>query len=219
MRITIVLVAMAAAAAVLTSAPDRAEACSCMRPPPAEASFQEAAAVFIAVPTAIERGEGIQVRVPMQVQRAYKGVETAEVEVTTARDSASCGFPFETGRPYLVYAHEDAEDGLSVSLCSRTQPLDLAQDDVAAIEAITPGTVPSGQTPNLGDKPRPPRPDVTGAADPQPQPEPQASPAPQQVEPGARGCGCRAASGNAGSLALLGMVAFGLLAGRRRRGC
>jgi MYXO-CTERM domain-containing protein len=214
MRITIMLVAAAAVALVLTHSPERAEACSCRPPPPAQESYQEAAAVFIGIPQAIEEAGGIRVRVPMQVQRAYKGVDQARVMVTTARDSASCGYNFELDRPYLIYAHAE-DDGLSVSLCSRTRALEDAQDDVQAIEAIEPGTVPGGQGQTQGPATKPPRADVDGYAAPEPTPPPAQGP-PQQVEPGARGCGCRSGSDGTGAGLLAGAVALALLARRRR---
>lgn len=214
MRITITFLAATAVALVLTHDPAPAEACSCRPPPPAQESYEEAQAVFIGVPQAFERGEGIRVRVPMTVERAYKGVREATVEVGTARDSAACGYPFEVGRPYLVYAYDDG-DGLAVSLCSRTRPLDDAQDDVQAIEAITPGTEPQGQ--NLDAKPRPTRVDVGGHSTQEPPAEPVAGPPPQQVEPGARGCGCGAGSGGTGAGLLAGLLVLALATHRRRR--
>jgi MYXO-CTERM domain-containing protein len=214
MRITITLLAATAVALVLTHDPERAEACSCRPPPPAQESFEEAQAVFIGVPQAFERGEGLRVQVPMKVERAYKGVREATVDIGTARDSAACGYPFEVGQPYLVYAYGDA-DGLAVSLCSRTRPLDDAQDDVQAIEEITPGTEPHGQ--GLDAKPRPPQVDVDGRSTQEPPAEPVAGPPPQQVEPGTRGCGCGAAGGGAGAGLLAGLVLLALATSRRRR--
>jgi len=72
--------------------------------------------------------------VRFQVDKQWKGVTTDTVPVVTAADSAACGYPFVTGKTYLVYARKlDGEPELQTNLCSRTKPLASAQDDLAAL--------------------------------------------------------------------------------------
>lgn len=72
------------------------------------------------------------------VRTTYKGDSRPfSVVLRTPVDSAACGYNFEVGKNYLVYAY--AEDGLfRTNLCTRTAPLDseFAQNDIEAMQAI-----------------------------------------------------------------------------------
>ena len=57
--------------------------------------------------------------VKLTVQTTWKGTGTSEITIKTALDSAMCGYSFEDGKEYLVYAHGTAAD-LNVGNCSRT---------------------------------------------------------------------------------------------------
>ena len=72
--------------------------------------------------------------VVIAVNEIWKGIEESQVAVFTERDSASCGFEFQVGQEYLVYASKDG-DQLRASLCSRTALLSLASDDVTELGA------------------------------------------------------------------------------------
>lgn len=75
-------------------------------------------------------GEGGPVAVTLRVSEVWKGDVGKTLRVTTSADSgAGCGYPFEEGKEYLVYAGEDA----SVSLCSETKPLSSAGADLEAL--------------------------------------------------------------------------------------
>ena len=54
-----------------------------------------------------------------------------ELVVTTAIDHGACGYDFETGKSYLVYATAWSRDSLSTSIGTRTQLLENAQEDLA----------------------------------------------------------------------------------------
>ncbi len=72
------------------------------------------------------------------IDRAWKGVpeDRSDVPLITSQDSVSCGYPFEIGKSYLVYAHAKSEDdsSFSVSLCSSTKPIEQAGADLAILE-------------------------------------------------------------------------------------
>lgn len=61
-------------------------------------------------------------RVTFSVSETFKGSLVNYLIVTTAADSAACGYKFEAGKEYVVYAH-GTDESLRVSLCSRTGPL------------------------------------------------------------------------------------------------
>jgi hypothetical protein len=88
--------------------------------------------VGIEVPSGRTMSSADPVEVPFKVYAVWKGPKSDTVTVTTARSSVSCGYEFETGRAYVVYARGEADD-LQVSLCSRTKPLTRAGDVLAAL--------------------------------------------------------------------------------------
>ena len=74
--------------------------------------------------------DNLSVTVRIKVETIWKGVKTAEKTITTARDSAACGYAFTVGQKYLVYTHKNG-DAESTSNCSRTTQLSGAKKDIA----------------------------------------------------------------------------------------
>ena len=112
----------------------------------------------------IKRGEyeDTQRLVRFNIEQAFRGVRADEVEVMTGLGESDCGYGFQLGGRYLVYAYEDG-DKLSTSICSRTRPLSEAADDLAYFRGLTtakPGAIISGDvkridraTPESGPRP------------------------------------------------------------------
>lgn len=103
-------------------------ACDCAPPPPPKEALAKSAAVFLAKVVQIEdAGTGELGRsVTLSVERWWKGGETANLVVSTAKSGATCGYGFQKDRRYLVYAYSDGKK-LTVSLCSRTNPAEVAE--------------------------------------------------------------------------------------------
>lgn len=57
--------------------------------------------------------------VKFKVEESWKGKAEKEITITTAADSAMCGYGFKVGEKYVVYAH-GSDDELSTNICSRT---------------------------------------------------------------------------------------------------
>jgi len=95
----------------------------------------------------------------MVVEEALKGITQKEVDVVTGGGGGDCGYDFRGGERYLVYAYpnrrgdgEDANrissthlagsgvkalpDTLTTSICTRTRPLNYAQNDLELIRAL-----------------------------------------------------------------------------------
>jgi hypothetical protein len=131
LRLTVGLVA-------LTSLGQQALGCTCLPPGSPSEELERSTAVFsgrvvgIEVPSGRTMSSADPVEVTFKVYAVWKGPKSDTVTVTTARSSVSCGYEFETGRAYVVYARGEADD-LQVSLCSRTKPLTRAGDDLAAL--------------------------------------------------------------------------------------
>ena len=78
------------------------------------------------------------VKVTFEVSEVWKGNSERRLVVTTSDSSASCGYSFQEGQEYLVYAsEEDAQ--LKTGLCSGTKRLSDARADLAVLgEGETP---------------------------------------------------------------------------------
>ena len=125
-------------------------ACSCLPPGPPDQALGASAAVFSGKVATIGRGQAAgpsdAVQVTFDVARVWKGPEEATITVSTAGSSASCGFEFVEGQEYLVYA-QTVEGRLEASLCSRTNQLAMAGEDLAVLGAgRAPASAPSGGT-------------------------------------------------------------------------
>jgi hypothetical protein len=120
-----------ALALLVQLAPSRAAACSCMAPPPPAESAQNSTAVFEGRVTRIDDPQG-EPKVHFQVVRSFKGPSNESIEVRTANSSAACGYGFEEGKSYLVYASEES-GALHTGLCSRTRLASEASEDITAL--------------------------------------------------------------------------------------
>jgi hypothetical protein len=140
MRIFIMLLLIISMAVIDT---DSTSACSCVYPGPPDEELAQAAAVFAGKVVGISKPIGFgsissadPIKVTFRVYEVWKGSVSLTTTITTSRSSASCGYPFENGEEYIVYAY-GSEGDLSVSLCSRTRPLDDAAEDLEVLELGT----------------------------------------------------------------------------------
>ncbi len=147
-----------ASVVLLTSAlvgllPDCAFACSCA---PLPGTPKERAREALSGSTAVFSGEVVEFEKPppdtamvegtmltvmgdarrkatvtLRVSEVWKGPRQQTVTITTEADSSmGCGYPFEEGWEYLVYATGGEP---SVSLCGETKPLSDADADLEAL--------------------------------------------------------------------------------------
>lgn len=136
--ITRVLLFCLLLASMVVGSATQALACSCMIPGSPAEEMSNATAVFAGVVSLTWRPVGgvfhgsDPVTVTIEVTQVWKGPRRQTLTVTTASDSAACGYNFTLSQAYLVYAHGDADE-LSVSLCSRTAPLANAWEDLYAL--------------------------------------------------------------------------------------
>ncbi len=120
----------------LLAAPS-AWACSCVRSSPRQAmAWADAVFVGLVVETvrdAEDINEG-HLFATMEVGKVWKGNVGERVVVRTAPHSALCGFHFDKGKRYLVYAYVNEDGVLSTNICSRTNLLERAEEDLLALE-------------------------------------------------------------------------------------
>lgn len=78
-------------------------------------------------------------RVYLRVLEPFRGTSEPEVEVVT--DFSSCGFHFDQGTSYLVYAHRDEETGkLTTGACSGTTRVDSNPAELQYLRGLITGT-------------------------------------------------------------------------------
>lgn len=149
---------------LLTVRPQVTYACSCaVTSSPVEA-MEKSTAVFEGTVTSIKKSlklvqsSGDPMYVTFLTGAHWKGEVGDQVTVSTAQSSVSCGFEFNEGERYLVYARGEGTDGaggggadgadgkngaegangkakLTVGLCSRTALYSNAQEDLNELGA------------------------------------------------------------------------------------
>lgn len=126
-------------------------ACSCTPRsttcgPPGE--YWRASDVFTARVVSIGRGNHpTERRVDVLITKRWRGTvggAGSRVDVFT-RSSRLCGYPFKTGREYLIYGSRTEDGRLATSTCSRTAPLEAAIEDVNYARNAVAGIVPAGR--------------------------------------------------------------------------
>lgn len=141
------------ATSLLVLSANSANACTCAPTTPKQ-SFESSSAVFSGgVIDVVGQETGSNepvssnepVKVIFEVSKVWKGKVEQQLVVTTPASEASCGYSFQEGEEYLVYAYaQEAE--LQTNLCSGTKPLSEAQADLAVLgEGETPTAESSGK--------------------------------------------------------------------------
>jgi tissue inhibitor of metalloproteinase len=121
------LLCFASLLAALSGATFKVYGCICGPPAPCEA-FGRASAIFVGrAVSGKERKERkdksgkistfLLGKVHFVIEEAFRGIDGKEVDIDPNTDS-SCGYWFEQGELYLVYAHGDQNKGLSTGQCS-----------------------------------------------------------------------------------------------------
>jgi hypothetical protein len=111
--------------------PQNIYACSCNINPSPQQSLEKSGAVFSGKVLRVNRPmiDTGHNRVTIAVKEIWKGDIYEEITIYTPAQSPMCGYDFEEGKEYLIYANE-WKDTLTVSLCSRTQLLSAATEDL-----------------------------------------------------------------------------------------
>jgi len=77
-----------------------------------------------------------ELAVYLRVLRVWKGADSLKVNLRTAASSAACGYPFQIGAQYLVYAYQSQADGsFGTGLCTRNSLLSAAEKDLTELGA------------------------------------------------------------------------------------
>jgi hypothetical protein len=151
-RRSTVLAPLVATAMMLAAAAPTALACMCLEPPSPTQALEQADAVFSGrcvevEPVQLETpyGKLPKVRAVLEVKAVWKGLgvgageetgdamEPRTIEVWTGSGGGDCGFAFEKGKTYLIYARVSSDAELTTDICTRSGEAELVARDVAAL--------------------------------------------------------------------------------------
>ncbi|HEX8637157.1 MAG TPA: hypothetical protein VF692_03765 [Pyrinomonadaceae bacterium] len=71
--------------------------------------------------------------VKFRAEKSWKGNVSRRISLSTGADSALCGFNFEVGKSYLIYAQGANAKDLQTNICTRTAALANAKADLKAL--------------------------------------------------------------------------------------
>lgn len=107
-----------------------------------ERAKTDARAVFAGKVVKVTKNlEKHQVTVRIRAEKSWKGTVPREITITTASDSALCGYNFAVGQSYLVYAQGTDVRNLQTNICTRTARIADAKAD---LKALGRGRIPRG---------------------------------------------------------------------------
>jgi hypothetical protein len=94
---------------------------------------RQSQAVFVGrVIEIVQKPESYDVLVKFRVENSWKTKLPLEVIVFTGRGGGDCGFRFEAGESYLVFAY-GSDQSLSTNICQRTVALSGAVADLKVL--------------------------------------------------------------------------------------
>ena len=119
-------------------------ACSCVQPGSPSEELEKFSAVFAGTVVSVQHSydrDGRSVSredrstIGFEVSAVWKGAVYEDMSITTPPTGGSCGFTFEEGEEYIVYAYDSpyVDGGYTTGICSRTALLEQAQEDIDAL--------------------------------------------------------------------------------------
>lgn len=115
-------------------------ACSCAEATPTE-QFSNATAVFVGTVENISL-DGRRRSIDFDVSESRKGSIAESVTVSTGWGDGDCGFDFEAGREYVVYAYEEGGQ-LGTGICSGTSLIAKSQDGNSQVDIVANPEIPT----------------------------------------------------------------------------
>ena len=119
-------------------------ACSCVQPGSPSEELEKFSAVFAGRVVSVQHSydpdgrsvsRGDRSTIGFEVSAVWKGAVYEDMDITTPPTGGSCGFTFEEGEEYIVYAYDSpyVDGGYTTGICSRTALLEQAQEDIDAL--------------------------------------------------------------------------------------
>ncbi|MCG8603449.1 hypothetical protein MJD09_00405 [bacterium] len=118
--------------------PKTAVACSCIAPGPPAEEFKQADAVLTGVVTSFTDAGEHERKATLSLIKVWKGDFKRLDEIRTGPHSAACGYDFQVGVSYVIYANEDDTGKFHTHFCTRTARVQDAAEDLAYLDELTP---------------------------------------------------------------------------------
>ncbi len=116
---------------------ERVLACSCVRNVPCQ-SYQNADMIFVGKVVEKKRIKGNYFTHKFEIIESFKGVnKKKQIQVRANEQESICGYNFKSGETYLVYASKSKSGKFSTGLCSRTKPVERAQEDFNFLQNLS----------------------------------------------------------------------------------
>jgi hypothetical protein len=76
-----------------------------------------------------------------EIAEGFLGMDgrSERVEIRTGMGGGDCGYAFQLGQSYVVYAYQNKDRVLVASICSRTAPAHSAQEDLRYLRSLKNG--------------------------------------------------------------------------------
>jgi len=138
------------AIAVCGLLPAVVQACRCLAPPTPYFGLQKSDVVFVGKVTTIEtiaadgwlygafkQTMGLRlyefetIHATLEVKTPIKAADESPLIIETFQSTDLCGVPFKAGQEYFVYAYRSPEGDLQTDMCTRTDIVAQAAEDIA----------------------------------------------------------------------------------------
>ena len=98
-------------------------------------AYTNSAAVFVGeVVEVVKKPDGYSVEVKFRNVKSWKSELQDKITISTGQGSGDCGYKFEVGKKYLVYA-DGERNNLKTNICTRTSAFE-SNKDVAFLNKI-----------------------------------------------------------------------------------
>lgn len=98
-------------------------------------SYKQSSAVFIGeVVEIIKKPDVFFVEIKFKVEKTWNNESQKEITITTGQGNGDCGYKFEIGEKYLVYAYGD-RNNLGTNICQRTS-LSAGNKDIEFLNKV-----------------------------------------------------------------------------------
>lgn len=137
MKMSFLVFAIIAAVTTMMAIPP-VYSCSCVPTPPPEQAFQDADAVLMGKVISIQNGPGqYYITAKLRVSKIWKGErDFSTALITTSDDGAMCGFNFQTGKSYVIYAYKNQDGRFQTNNCTRSRSSEHATEDLAYLDTL-----------------------------------------------------------------------------------
>lgn len=99
-------------------------------------AYKSASAVFIAEVIKIDKHpDKYYLAIRTRVEKSWKGTSSRKITITTGQGTGDCGYSFETGKKYLVYAYGEKDGSVGTNICTRTY-LAAENKDIAILNKL-----------------------------------------------------------------------------------